>query len=88
MGSQNTLSRTEGLVLTMLVVGYVLALVLRRLRRSRPGLRIGQPLVLGLVLRVLAVAGINATSLAASVRGGDETTFLDFANVLAPTTST
>jgi hypothetical protein len=85
VGSQNTLTSTEGLVLTMLVAGYVLAFVLLRLRRSRPGLRIGQPLVFGIALRVLAVFAINATSLDTSVRGGDETTFLDFAHVLAGT---
>jgi hypothetical protein len=85
VGSQNTLTSTEGLVLTMLVAGYALAFVLLRLRRSRPGLRIGQPLVFGIALRVLAVFAINATSLDASVRGGDETTFLDFAHVLAGT---
>jgi hypothetical protein len=85
VGSQNTLTSTEGLVLTMLVAGYVLAFVLLRLRRSRPGLRIGQPLVFGIALRVLAVFAISATSLDATVRGGDETTFLDFAHVLAGT---
>ncbi len=85
MGSQSALTSAEGLVLTMLVVGYVLALSLSRLRRHRPQLRIGQPLGLGLGLRVLAVVGINATSLATTVRGGDETTYLDLAHTLAVT---
>jgi hypothetical protein len=85
MASSDTASSAEGLVLTMLVVGYVLWFTLSRLRRARPALRIGQPLVVALALRVLAVVGINATSLAATVRGGDETTFLDLANVVAAT---
>ena len=79
------MTAAEDLVLTMLVVGYALAFVLLRLRRSRPTLRIGQPLVFGIALRVLAVFAINATSLVSTVRGGDETTFLDRANVLAAT---
>jgi hypothetical protein len=85
MASHDSVNSAEGLVLTMLVVGYVLWFALSRLRRWRPDLRIGQPLVVAIALRVLAVAGINATSLATSVRGGDETTFLDLANTLAAT---
>lgn len=79
------LRRAEGLVLVVLLVSYVLAFVIRRLRRRRPDFRIGRPLIVGLGLRLLAVAAINATSIQSQLRGGDEDTFLAFARALATT---
>ena len=66
-----------------LVVGYVLWYVIGKLARSRPDFRIGTPVLVGVGLRLAAIAGISATGLSATLRGGDETTFLDFARVLA-----
>ncbi len=83
--SDTTLRRAEGLVLVAVVVSYVLAFVLRRLRSRRPDFRIGRPVVVGFSLRLLAVAAINATSVQAQLRGGDEETFLSFAHVIAAT---
>lgn len=83
--SDTTLRRAEGLVLVAVVVSYVLAFVIRRLRRKRPDFRIGRPMVVGFGLRLLAVAAINATSVQAQLRGGDEETFLSFARFLAAT---
>lgn len=83
--SDTTLRRAEGLVLVAVVVSYVLAFVIRRLRSKRPDFRIGRPVVVGFGLRLLAVAAINATSVQAQLRGGDEETFLSFARFLAAT---
>lgn len=83
--SDTTLRRAEGVVLVAVVVSYVLAFVIRRLRRKRPDFRIGRPMVVGFGLRLLAVAAINATSVQAQLRGGDEETFLSFARFLAAT---
>jgi len=80
-----TLRRAEGLVLVAVLVSYVLVFVIRRLRSGRPGFRIGRPVAVGFGLRLLAVAAINATSMQAQLRGGDEETFLSFARFLAVT---
>jgi hypothetical protein len=83
--SDPTLRRAEGLILVVLLVAYVLAYVVRRLTRRRPDFHIVRPLIIGLVLRLGAVAAINATSLQAQLRGGDEETFLTLARTLAAT---
>ena len=83
--SDTTLRRAEGLVLVVILVSYVLALVIRRLRHRRPDFHIGRPLILGLGLRLLAVSAINATNIQSQLRGGDEETFLDLARLLATT---
>jgi hypothetical protein len=83
--SDATLRSAEGLILTVLVVSYILVFVIRRLRRRRTELRIGLPIFVGVSLRLLAVAGINATGLQSQLRGGDEETFLSLAHVLAGT---
>jgi hypothetical protein len=81
--SDPTIHRAEGLILVGVLVAYVLAFVVGRLRRRRPDFRIGRPVIVGFVLRLMAVAAINATSLQTQLRGGDEQTFLAFARVLA-----
>ena len=83
--SDTTLRRAEGLVLIALLVSYVLGLVIRRLRSRRPEFRIGRPVIVGFGLRLMAVVAINATSVQAQLRGGDEDTFLSFARFLAAT---
>jgi hypothetical protein len=77
------LQAVEGVALTVLVVGYLLWWLQRRLSRSRPDLRIGGPIAIGFGLRMAAIAGIGLTGLSATLRGGDETTFLDYAHHLA-----
>ena len=81
--SDTTLRSAEGLILTLLAVSYALRYVVKRLQRRREFFRVGVPIAVGVALRLIAVVGINATGLSAQLRGGDETTFLDFANVLA-----
>ncbi len=83
--SDATLRKTEGLILVVLVASFALAYVITRLRRRRPGFRIGRPVTVGLMLRLAAVAAINATSIQTQLRGGDEQTFLTLARTLADT---
>ena len=84
--SDESLHNAEGVALTALVVFYVLAYVIVRLRRRRPDFRIALPVAIGIALRLAVVIAINSTgSLQAQLRGGDETTFLDEARVLAAT---
>jgi hypothetical protein len=83
--SDTLFRRTEGLMLIVLSVAYVLAYVVKRLQRRRPDFHIGRPLIVALTLRLGAVAAINATSLQTQLRGGDEETFLGLARTLAGT---
>ncbi len=75
--------RAETVVCAALFVGAVLVFVLRRLRRGRPDFDIGTPLAVGIAIRFLAIAGVAATGLQETLRGGDETTFLLAAQRLA-----
>jgi NADH:ubiquinone oxidoreductase subunit 6 (subunit J) len=75
--------QAETVVVSGLLSVYVIAWLVRRLRRTRPGFNIGPQLVVGIGLRWLAVAGISSTGLQDSLRGGDENVFLAWAHVLA-----
>jgi hypothetical protein len=77
--------QAETVVVAGLLSVYVIAWLVRRLRRTRPGFNIGPQLVVGVGLRWLAVAGISSTGLQQSLRGGDENVFLAWAHVLADT---
>jgi hypothetical protein len=81
--SATALENVEGVVVVTLVVATVLGYVIRQLKRSRPDFRIGRPVVVGVAIRLAAIAGISATGLSTTLRGGDETTFIDFAQFLA-----
>ncbi len=70
-------------VLAGLLVAYGLYFVVRTLGRVHPGLAIGLPVALGFAARLLTVAAVDGTGLSASLRGGDETTFLTDAKELA-----
>jgi hypothetical protein len=83
MGTDTATQQVEGVVLVILLVAGVLAWLTRRFRRSRPAFNIGWPLAVAFGLRLLAIAGINATGLETTLRGGDENTFLDLAHFLA-----
>ncbi|MHB1569151.1 MAG: hypothetical protein ACYCXW_02490 [Solirubrobacteraceae bacterium] len=84
--SDATLQSGEGLILTLVLLSYVLALTLRRLRWTRPGFHIALPVFVGVTLRFAAVVAINALgSLQAQLRGGDESYFLSLARTLAAT---
>jgi hypothetical protein len=73
-----------GVLITTLFVAVVLIFAVRRLARTRPGFTIvAKAILVALTLRLLAVVAINATGLGASLRGGDETTFINLAKLLA-----
>ena len=67
----------------MLLVGFGLAGVISLLRRSRPELTIAGPVALGVGVRLAAIAGVGLSGLGATLRGGDEATFLRGAREVA-----
>jgi len=72
--------------LAMLVfMGEGIFLLTRRMRRSLPGFDIGTPALVAFGVRVLAAGLISLTSVAQTLRGGDEFTFLDHATRVART---
>jgi hypothetical protein len=72
-----------GVVIAILFVGVVLMFATKRLGRMRPGFGIGTAIAVAFLIRLLAIVAINATGLGASLRGGDENTFLYWALQLA-----
>src|SRR5690349_129379 len=83
MSSADSTLQAQTVVLSFLISASVLWFVLSRLRLRRPDFRVGTPLAAGFGLRLLAIAGISATGLESSLRGGDEKTFMTFARALA-----
>jgi len=79
----SSLQNVEGVILVTLIVGYVFWFLLRKFARTRPDFRVGVPVAVAFGLRLAAIAGIGATGLGSTLRGGDETTFLDYAQNLA-----
>lgn len=79
----NVTDPAQGVLLAILFVGVVLMFVIKRLGRVRRGFQIGTAITVAYLIRLLAVVAINATGLGASLRGGDETTFLNLATTLA-----
>jgi hypothetical protein len=67
------------------LMGELIYLLVRRLRRSMPGFEIATPALVALGVRVLAAMLISLTSVAQTLRGGDEFTFLDHATRVART---
>lgn len=72
-------------LITALLCGYALFLLVRAMRRNRPGLRIGSAIATGVILRVLAAAAVSLTGFADFLRGGDERFFLASAHEIAAT---
>ena len=81
--SNNPVLQVEGVLLVVLLGGGVFWLLIHRLAASRPDFRIGVPVVVGFGIRLAVIAAIAATGLEATLRGGDETTYLDFGQILA-----
>jgi hypothetical protein len=67
------------------LMGGAIALLASRMRRSMPGFEIGLPALVALGVRVLAATLISLTSVARTLRGGDEITFLNHATRVADT---
>ena len=81
--SDTALQNLEGVALVTLLVGCALAYGVRLLKRSRRDFQVSAPLAVGFGIRLVAIAGIGATGLSSTLRGGDETTFLSLAGDLA-----
>jgi hypothetical protein len=75
--------QAETVIVSIGLTALVVAFVLHRLRRRRPDFRIGTPIAVGIGIRLLAIAGVASSGLQASLRGGDETTFLTYARLLS-----
>ena len=73
----------ESVLLATLLVAFGLAGALRRLRRTRPGFSIIAPVAVGIGLRLVAIAGVAATGLSETLRGGDEGSFVAGAREVA-----
>ncbi len=72
-------------LLTIGVLGGVVAVVAGRLGRARPGFAIARPAAMAFTVRVIAAGLISLTPVARTLRGGDEITFLDHATRIAGT---
>jgi hypothetical protein len=59
-------------LLTLCLTVWILYLLLRSLRRSRPDLAIGAPIAAAFAIRVIAALGVSSTGIASTLRGGDE----------------
>jgi hypothetical protein len=81
--STSSLTHIEGVVLVTLLAAYVLWFTVRVLGRTRPDLRIAAPIAVGFVVRLAAIASVGSLGLDATLRGGDETTFVGRAQFLA-----
>jgi hypothetical protein len=73
-----------GLV-TLCAVAWLLYLLLKWLRRTRPGFAIGTPIAVAFGLRVLASIAVSSTGIASTLRGGDELFFLGNAEKISNT---
>ena len=83
MSGGDSISSAETVIIAALFASAVLAFVMSRLRLRRPDFDVRTPLAVGLGIRLLAIAGISSTGLESTLRGGDETTFLNTARFLA-----
>src|SRR4051794_19535838 len=63
-------------LIAMLGGGYLVVLIVDRLGASRERFAIGVPIAVAFGLRILAAIGLDQTSVAQELRGGDEFTFL------------
>jgi hypothetical protein len=81
--SDTTIQSALTTALAVLAVGYGLSFALLQLRRRRPGLDIAGPLAFGVAVRLGAIVAVAATGLGSTLRGGDETTFMQNASSLA-----
>lgn len=81
--SSDSFQNVEGVIVATLVVGFILLYIIRKLARSRTDFRVVMPVGVGFGIRLAAIAGISATGLSSTLRGGDELTFLGLAKTLA-----
>jgi hypothetical protein len=74
--SDSSIFTSECVIVAILAGVGLLAVILRTLHRTRPGLRIVKPMMAAFALRLLAAMALGQLSIAQSLRGGDELTFL------------
>jgi hypothetical protein len=77
--SDTSLYDAECVVFTTLLVAFGLVWLVRGLERRRPDFALGRPIAIAFSLRVLVAAGVSLTSVAGTLRGGDELTFQQLA---------
>jgi dolichyl-phosphate-mannose-protein mannosyltransferase len=75
----------ETALVTALAAGFALAWLARRIARGRPSFSPGRAIGVAFALRVLAALGVSQLSIAAALRGGDETVFVDRAREVSHT---
>ena len=83
MQAETTLYNVETVLVTGLVAAYGLRFLVGRLRRHRPELAIGRPILVAFGLRVALLAVLSLTQLAPTLRGGDEIVFVNRARSVA-----
>src|SRR5207253_1810592 len=81
--SDSSIQQAEAFVSILLIVALVLGFAMSRLRRARPSFDIRGPVMVGVTLRLLAVVSLNFSGAQSQLRGGDESTFLAFARIIA-----
>jgi len=81
--SDDQIYSTECQLLGLMAGGFLIAYVVTKVSRSRPGLAIGQAIAAAFLVRIFAAIGLEQTPVAAELRGGDELTFLARARDIA-----
>jgi hypothetical protein len=81
--ADSTVLQGETVLLSVLLSALVLAFTLRRLKRRRPDFAISTPIFVGMGIRLIAIAGVASSGLQSALRGGDETTFMTYAQQLS-----
>lgn len=80
---ETALNNAQLTIIAILLWAYALWFVVRRLQARRPGFEVRRQVALGFALRLLSIAAVTATGLGSTLRGGDETTFLSHAHLIA-----
>jgi len=83
MAPDSTLYDVLSVTLATLLVGFVLAGCIRRLKRSRPELAVGSAMAVGVGVRLAAIFAVSLTGVELTLRGGDELKFLQGARTIA-----
>ena len=81
--TDQTIHDTLAGLVTLCAVAWGLYLLLHWLRRTRPELVLGTPVAVAVGLRVLAATAVTATGIGSTLRGGDESFFLEGANEIS-----
>jgi hypothetical protein len=70
-------------LIALIAGGFLVGMVVMKLKRSRPGLAIGKVVAAAYGLRIIAAYGLEQTPIARELRGGDEVIFLTKAQTIA-----